>query len=235
MPSTEYNDDFKANDPNSEKLKSAFNQVCDIRKFEIGLYWTRATYFWTLIAVAFAGYFAIFSAEAFPHQHLLSLIVGSVGFVLTFAWFLANRGSKYWQENWENHLDLLEDNVTGPLYKTVLQRPLHTSLTERFVTGPLSVSVSKINQWIGIYVIGIWLILIGLSSLKTLSFIWKPLPTWLIDWKLSLIVSVNLIIIGGAILSCGLMLWQGKTHKGSHDPVHSKRTTRISGRAPSQP
>ena len=30
--------------------------AADIRKFEIELYWKRATYYWTFIAAAFAGY-----------------------------------------------------------------------------------------------------------------------------------------------------------------------------------
>ncbi|WP_440939795.1 RipA family octameric membrane protein, partial [Klebsiella michiganensis] len=35
-----------------------------------------------------------------------SLLLSSMGSVFTLSWFLVNRGSKYWQENWENHLDL---------------------------------------------------------------------------------------------------------------------------------
>jgi hypothetical protein len=42
-----------------ERQKQALKQALDIRKFEIDLYWKRAIYFWTLIAAAFAGYFAL--------------------------------------------------------------------------------------------------------------------------------------------------------------------------------
>jgi hypothetical protein len=58
----------------------------------------------------------------------LSLVVTGLGLVLSAAWYLANRGSKQWQENWENHVDLLEYEVKGPLYKTVLGRPEPSSL-----------------------------------------------------------------------------------------------------------
>ncbi|HYA13210.1 MAG TPA: hypothetical protein VEF33_02610 [Syntrophales bacterium] len=109
MTQDEYDNKFETKNPKSEKLKAAFNQVSDIRKFEIELYWKRAGYFWALIAVAFAGYFAILSSQHIPTKFFLSFIVGSIGFVFTFALYLVNRGSKYWQENWENHLDLLED------------------------------------------------------------------------------------------------------------------------------
>jgi hypothetical protein len=58
----------------------------------------------------------------------LFLVVTGLGLVLSAAWYLANRGSKQWQENWENHVDLLEYEVKGPLYKTVLGRPEPSSL-----------------------------------------------------------------------------------------------------------
>ena len=39
--------------------EKAFEKIHDIRKFEIDLYWKRATYNWTFIAAIFAGYFTI--------------------------------------------------------------------------------------------------------------------------------------------------------------------------------
>lgn len=143
-----YNLKFEAENGKSKKLKATFNQVSDIRKFEVELYWKRATYFWALIVVAFTGYFSILSSEHIPSKFFLSFVVSCIGFIFTFAWFLSSRGSKYWQENWENHLDLLEDKVTAPLYKTLLERPGYENLAEKFITGPMSVSVSKINQWV---------------------------------------------------------------------------------------
>ncbi|MEJ0010770.1 MAG: hypothetical protein WDN72_10050 [Alphaproteobacteria bacterium] len=78
-----------------KKAKLALKYALDTRKFEIGLYWRRATYFWTLIAAAFAGYFAILSAEHLPDSHYLAFIIGCIGLFFTWAWFLVNRGSKY--------------------------------------------------------------------------------------------------------------------------------------------
>lgn len=46
------------------------------------------------------------------------LILAGLGFLFSVAWILANKGSRHWQKNWEKHMDLLEDYVTGPLYKT---------------------------------------------------------------------------------------------------------------------
>lgn len=36
--------------------------------------------------------------------------------VCSAAWTLLNRGSKYWQENWETKVELNEKKVTGPLF-----------------------------------------------------------------------------------------------------------------------
>jgi hypothetical protein len=219
---SEYNKKFSVNDAKSEKLREAFRQVADIRKFEIELYWRRATYFWALIAVAFAGYFGVLSGRFIPNKFFLSVLIAGIGFVFTFAWHLANRGSKYWQENWENHLDLLEDNVTGPLYKTLLERPEEDDWAEKYVTGPKSVSVSKINQWVSVYVLFTWLIMAAYSMLCSLGGLWRS-GFWSLLFGL---------VIYGAILyvvklCCKFMLDKGKTHKGHHGPNVRYRTTEI--------
>ena len=207
---------FDTKNPDSKKLRAAFDQVSDIRKFEIELYWKRAGYFWALIAAAFAGYFAILSSEHISSKYFLSFILSAIGFVFTFAWYLVNRGSKYWQENWENHLDLLEDQITGPLYKTLLERPELKSWPEKFVTGPLSVSVSKINQWVSAFVLFIWLLLAAYSVNKTIT-----------SSHNYLVIYVYLFVVSTVLLSCCLMLKEGKTHKGDHNPNMIERKTRI--------
>lgn len=220
MNQEDYDNKFETSDPGSKILKAAFEQVSDIRKFEIELYWKRATYFWALIAVAFAGYFSILASEAMPNKFFLALIVSCVGFVFTFAWFLSSRGSKYWQENWENHLDLLENNVTGPLYKTLLERPRHINAAEKYITGPLSVSVSKINQWVSVFVVFSWFSLVAYSSYKSLS----PLALSKDQW---LIVGAHTLVILFTFLSCVMMFGFGKTHKGKHTPKVVERKTLI--------
>lgn len=224
MPKDEYNQLFDAKIASSPKLKKAYEQVADIRKFEIELYWKRATYFWALIAVAFAGYFAILSSKSMPNKFFLSMAVASTGFVVSFAWYLANRGSKYWQENWEHHMDLLEDNVTGPLYKTILDRSELESLDQKLVTGPLSVSVSKIHQWVSVYIVIVWTGLIVFSCYK--SFL-QTKEAW--DMLLVLVVvhaSVPII----ALICCILMVKKGRTYLEEQDPRVRYRETWISER-----
>ena len=132
----------------------------DIRKFEIELYWKRATYFWGFIAAAFAAY-ALTYKNATEHEPWLSLLFSCLGIVFSWAWFLANRGSKFWQQNWERHVDLLEDLTLGPLYKTVATSPdVNTGL---FSAGRYS--VTKINQFLSLFVTLVWVPLILKAAL----------------------------------------------------------------------
>ena len=145
------------------KAKAALELALDIRKFEIGLYWQRAAYFWALIAVAFAGYFAILGAEHLPEKRYLAYIVSCIGLLFTWAWVLVNRGSKFWQENWENHVDMLEDETVGPLYKTILHRSEEERSILRHPLTPLAISVSKVNLIVSIFTLCIWGVLLAYS------------------------------------------------------------------------
>jgi len=132
-----------------DKVEIALEHALDIRKFEIELYWKRATYFWTLIGADLVGYGALqVSTTQNESTDNLSILLSCMGIIFSFAWFCANKGSKQWQENWENHVDMLEDETIGPLYKIILQRPEPPSRFLKFYelfTGPGSFSVSKIN------------------------------------------------------------------------------------------
>lgn len=148
----EYLDSFKSYSENKEE--EALKQALDIRKFEIDLYWKRATYFWTIIGVIFAGYFLLLKSEGLLTHSNLILLVNCVGFLFSLSWWLVNRGSKFWQNNWERHVDLLEDNIMGPLYKRVIQ----TGKLNWFkIHKEYNYSVSKINQLLSFFVTLIWL------------------------------------------------------------------------------
>lgn len=131
--------------------KQALHYALDIRKFEIDLYWRRATYFWTLLATTFAGFFAVSIAE--PTKSLLILLISCIGLVLALGWYLVNRGSKFWQNNWERHVDTLENEFMGPLYKTTISNADFPWL--KFWEG-YPYSVSKINQLISLFVVLVW-------------------------------------------------------------------------------
>ena len=105
------------------KADRAFDRAWATRNFEIELYWQRATYFWAFTASAFVGYFGLVNSDSYSRpdsfQHVEVFFIACLGFLLSLAWLLTNVGSKQWQRHWEVHVDLLEDQFTGPLYKTV--------------------------------------------------------------------------------------------------------------------
>lgn len=138
--------EFAPSSENKIKMEHALERAWLNRDFEIDKYWSRATYFWAFIAAAFAGYIAVISSTIHePFKSQFAFIVICMGFVFSIAWLFVNLGSKKWQENWEKHIDMLEDHVTGPLYKTVLNRPGY--------------SVSKININISRFICFVWFFL----------------------------------------------------------------------------
>lgn len=138
----------------------ALAYALDIRKFEIELYWKRATYFWAFIATAFAGY-VLSSKSGDDIKPWLMLLFSALGLVFSFAWYLVNRGSKFWQNNWERHVDLLEDITLGPLYKVVAE----DISNKNPITAAAKFSVSKINQILSVFITVIWLLIFVKSIL----------------------------------------------------------------------
>lgn len=163
----------------------ALAYALDIRKFEIELYWKRGTYFWAFIAAAFAGY-ALIHKDGTPDPWL-SIIFSALGLVFSFAWYLVNRGSKFWQSNWERHVDLLEDMTLGPLYKVVAVTA--DNFAGNPLTSPAQFSVSKLNQVLSVFVVMVWFLLF-VKSLMPLSC---GLP--LDPYKLAVILLVTVFLL----------------------------------------
>lgn len=104
-----------------EKIEKALEKAHDIRKFEIDKYWHRATYFWAFTTSVYVAYFNVLKELHCGQHGKISLVVlASLGLFFSFSWWLSSKGSRHWQENWENHVTLLEDEIMGPLYKTFL-------------------------------------------------------------------------------------------------------------------
>ncbi|MGE8165200.1 hypothetical protein ACQKRQ_34255 [Paraburkholderia sp. NPDC080076] len=185
------------------KEKDALERALDTRKFEIDLYWKRATYFWTFIGATLAGFIAV-EAGTSERREMLSVVLSCLGLVFSFAWVLVNRGSKYWQENWENHVDMLEDRETGPLYKITLSRnPTMTAVQrlDHLVTGPSAFSVSKINQIVSLYVCLLWLCLV----IYSLPLNFHGTFNWLY---------CALVVL--SVAACAMFFRQGRTYKDGH-------------------
>lgn len=111
------------------------------------------------------------------------LIFSALGLFFCFSWYLASRGSKHWQENWENHIDMLEDDITGPLYKT-------------YKAG-ISYSVSNINIVAGKV---LSLCAYGLLLFETINFVKKTL-------KLNNTLAIGISVIFMLVVAVSLFLY----------------------------
>lgn len=131
-----------------ESLKTAL----DTRKFEIDLYWKRATYFWAFIAATFAAYFLLLNSDNIDRFRFTTIAVSVIGLFFSIGWYFVNRGSKHWQENWEQHVAFLEKSIQGPLFAFV-----KTSEDKFYqLTKGYPLSVSKINQLLSLMMVIFW-------------------------------------------------------------------------------
>ncbi|MBR1912027.1 MAG: hypothetical protein IJ828_06685 [Treponema sp.] len=135
----------------SEKMRYlALKEAQEIRKFEIELYWKRTGFFWAFITVIYTALFAVL-CKYLDCPCKYSFFVPSIsalsglGFFFSVAWHMVNKGSKFWQKNWENHVSLLERNEIGPLYDVFLNPK--TTGSRWNPTEEFDFSVTKVNMW----------------------------------------------------------------------------------------
>jgi hypothetical protein len=134
------------------KLKNAHKLAWETRSFEIDKFWIRTAFFGGFIALIFNSYISILSASQPTAIKNLDIYIIFLGIIFSFAWLLSIWGSKRWQENWEAHIDMLEDEITGPLYKTI-----YCKKALRFY------SVSTINEFLVYIIIVVWTIMLAVN------------------------------------------------------------------------
>lgn len=139
-----------------ERRKKALEVALETRKFEIELYWKRTAYFWAFIVSVYIAYYNVFTMENHDAQEVsfirpaALLALSLLGCFFSLAWLMVNKGSKFWQKNWEKHVALLEDEIMGPLFKT------HLSSDSGSPINPFKeydYSVSKVNMAVGLLII----------------------------------------------------------------------------------
>jgi hypothetical protein len=155
-------DNIGVNNDKEEKNKrriinSLLKEARDERKFEIGNYWIRTGYFVLLVGAIFVGYCTK------DMDDFVKIILNILGFFVSFIWYLSNRGAKFWQENWELHVDLLEGEI-GTLYKLVLQK--ETNKLCNLLSG-FHFSSGKCNILISLLITISWLILLIYKIVET--------------------------------------------------------------------
>lgn len=133
------------------KMTKALEVAWTTRSFEIEMYWKRATYYWAFITSIFIAYFWVLkSSNLFVHHDLVLFFVILIGCIFSLAWVLTNISSKFWQQNWEHHINFLESEISGNIYGNVL-------CTKGQEFHP---SISKLNFSASCIILLIWLTLL---------------------------------------------------------------------------
>lgn len=149
----------KEEERKKEIYEEALKVALDNRKFEIELYWRRTKYFFDAF-IALGGFSVIVSLLGLYDKgegtlmYTFLIMLECVGIVSAFAWVCANKGSKYWQVNWEQYVDELGEEILGPLF----QHPIDPRSN-----GLKRYSVSKVNLILSYYVLGVWIVMLGLT------------------------------------------------------------------------
>jgi hypothetical protein len=187
--------------PNSKR----FDAALQTRQFEIDLFWKRSLFFWGFIGAAFVAVGALKY-----DQPGLSLLVSSFGLVCSMAWTLANRGSKYWQEQWESKIENVEREVTGPLFQKIEPKQAKGWF------GGREYSVSKLAILVSDYVSIIWLIIFIRQN--CLSFGMTSLDRYRAR-------AATCIILLTVIYVC-LALWRGKSTPRSGETLAQREASK---------
>lgn len=128
---------------------------------EIGLLWRRTLIFWGITLAGFTAY-----TYSFDKSAIYALLIANFGFISSFVWTLANRGGKFWQDSWDQHIKKLEPKVLG--YK--LSHEPREAPKKGFWSG-VRFSPSRLLIALSDYVTFVWflilinqLVIIGLSN-----------------------------------------------------------------------
>lgn len=126
-----------SNNTISDDVKEVLKKAWEVRNYEIDKYWSRTLYFVGFLSAILIAYVSLKSSKdtyvniysIFPCEIIsktdsnkpLYIVLMGLGSFISYIWYLVNRGSKFWQENWENHIDYLEKKLgVPPLYGTLI-------------------------------------------------------------------------------------------------------------------
>lgn len=188
----------KTPDPESEYRK-ALEYALEERRFEIKLYWDRAKYFWTLVAVALGGYFTV--ARTMPNDKETLFIIGCLGLVFTFVWYAVSRAGSLWHLRWDAHIGMLEEKVVGPLHRLVVSG----EITKFWRLGAYPFSGTRVHEITAIYLMFVWIFLALKAIIAMLSY--------------ELLLGVNELVFSIATLFFGIFIlgW------GKRRPIEFKK------------
>lgn len=138
-----------------------YEKVLELRKFEIENFWKRAIFFWGTIALIYVAFFRL------PITSSYIIIVPLIGLLFNIIFSLSIRGSKYWQEHYEELATFYEHSMDFVLFnhenstKLLGTKPFVLSKPHRF-------SVSKLAMLLADLSVIVW-VLLWIKALNDIS------------------------------------------------------------------
>lgn len=175
-------------DQRADARKAALERAHEIRKFEIELYWKRASHFWLLQAAVFTAIGLTWRFSTPALSPLIPVALAALGSVTAFAGYLSAKGSKFWQENWEHHIDMLEDEFEGRLHKTAYVGD-----------DGIAWSVSGVNDRLALCFFLFWLAILASAIFAVDASLFAWLPNFMLT--MSFQTSVILLATAGACIA----------------------------------
>ena len=174
-------------------------------EFELDQFWKRSLFFWGFISAALVAFCA---AAAYQHP-LLQGVIASFGFVCSAIWTLANRGGKFWYENWESKRIAAEKSITGKLYGEPEPEKRKDKWQQRWLQGK-RYSPSKLAIALSDYVVFLWFCLLVSRLIKILPLfkLSCPLVNWLVGLTCIFMVISFLYVF---------LVWSSCPHKNDPD------------------
>lgn len=123
-------------DKDKDLIEKTYKQALAQRDREISLYWQRTAYFIIFIGATLTMYQKLDNDSIF--------LTGAS--FLSFLWYLSTLGAKYWQKNWEIHVQKLEKLSGSSVFSTYLVKPKWFDFL-----GYGRFSVSRINSLIALF------------------------------------------------------------------------------------
>ena len=157
-----------------------YKYIIEHRKFEIENFWKRALFFWGTLAILIVGYFN------FPKDSFFIVFISYLGAIYNIIFCLSLRGSKYWQEHWENVATIYETKLGLMLFRwQARNKIMNNNKKDFFLLRPYRFSVSKLTMILSDITMLFWILLIAhdlrylwLNNLLHFDFGWDNQIDW---------------------------------------------------------
>lgn len=135
--------------------------IHEIRKFETENFWKRSTFFWSTLVLVFGGYVLALKEEN-NFKYEISVTIALIACAYTTIFSLSTRGSKFWQDWWEEKAKEYEKFQKFSLFRRDMTEEIGIECRKHFfLLRPRRWSVSKLTMvlsdvtalvWFGLYI-----------------------------------------------------------------------------------